>query len=112
VHSRAAAVAPRVATYVLAGERSAAAVLDALRHRRMFTAAGPGLEFWLFDAAGHVALPGDQVDESDWVPHVSAGARVHEVPLEGGRRAVYAELRDRRGALSGLSAAIWITTSQ
>jgi hypothetical protein len=112
VHSRAAAAASRVATYVMATERSETAVLDALRQRRMFTSAGPRLDFWLSEPSGRVALPGEQVEDGTWTAHTTPGASIREVLMDGGGRVLFAELKDQHGALVALSAPIWIVTSQ
>ncbi|HEV7666775.1 MAG TPA: CehA/McbA family metallohydrolase [Chloroflexota bacterium] len=115
VHSTAAAAEPRPATFVYAAGTSTAAVLDALRNRRLFASAGPPLDFWLSAADGASALAGERVTERGWTPHVSdPAATVREVSVESGERSLYAELRDPQDRLLALSAPIWITmdTSQ
>jgi hypothetical protein len=110
VHSVSAAARPKIATYVYAHERSASAVLDALRERRVFASSGPRLDFWLENHAGLV-LMGGRASGSDWTPRVDTGAVVKEVCVTGGRRAVYAERRDAHGRLEAISAPIWIDRS-
>jgi len=110
VHSVGAAAAIRCATYVFVPERSAAAVLDALRQRRVCASSDGALEFWLEDDAGCVALLGETVQAGSWQGRAQARAQVNRLDVVGGQ-CVYAELPDASGALFAVSAPIWISTS-
>ena len=88
VHSVAAARRPRIATFVYARERSTSGVLEALQARRVFTSDAARLDPWL---ANDVAR------------------QYFDTPTG---RVAYAERRDAQGVLVGLSAPIWIDTSQ
>jgi hypothetical protein len=110
VHSVSAAARPKTATYVYARERSASAVLDALRERRVFASSGPRLDFWLENDGG-VGFVGSRVSGGNWTPRVTAGAMVREVDVTGGSRALFAERRDPHGRLEAVSAPIWIDRS-
>jgi hypothetical protein len=112
VHSTSAAARRKAATYVYVRERTPAAVLDALRARRLFSSAGPRLDFWLEDGAGNVALAGSRVaSTSDWTPRVSGPGHVREVALAAGGRCLFAERRDGDQGLEAISASIWIDSS-
>jgi hypothetical protein len=110
VHSVTAAARPKAATYVYARERSAAAVLDALRQGRVFASQRARLDLWL-EGDGEVALVGSQVSKGKWTPRIVQGANVKEVAVGSSMRAVYAERRDAQGRLEAVSAPIWIDTS-
>jgi hypothetical protein len=111
VHSAAAAARQKIATHVYVRERSQAGVLDALRQRRSFASDGTRLDFWLERPDGARALVGSRVGAGDWTPRLSAG-RVCQVDLDQGGRCLYVELDDAQGRVLGLSAPIWISTTQ
>jgi predicted metal-dependent phosphoesterase TrpH len=111
VHSATAAAKPRAATYVYVRERTAAAVLDGLRARRLYASAGPRLDVWLESASG-TALAGETVAAAaDWRPRARTDAPIvpelRELGVANGR-CVYAEARAADGALLAVSAPIWI----
>jgi hypothetical protein len=110
VHSVAAAARLKTATYVYARERSAAAVLDALRQRRVFASQGRRLDFWL-EREASVVLVGGRASGRNWTPRVETGALINEVHTPRGGRALYAGRRDAQGRLEAISAPIWIDTS-
>jgi hypothetical protein len=110
VHSVSAAARPKTATHVYARERSASAVLDALRERRVFASSGRRLDFWL-EGDGGVVFVGGRASEGNWTPRVGTGAVVNEIRVADGSRALYAERRDSHGRLEAISAPIWIDRS-
>jgi hypothetical protein len=110
VHSVAAAARLKAATYVYARERSAAAVLDALRKRRLFASRGERLDFWL-ERDDDIVFVGGRASARNWIPRVESGAIIKDVNTPGGGYAQYAERRDAQGRLEAVSAPIWIDTS-
>ncbi|MGI9145858.1 MAG: CehA/McbA family metallohydrolase [Chloroflexota bacterium] len=111
VHSTSAAARLKIATYVYARERSPAAVIAALRERRVFASNGPRLDLWLEDSSGNVAPVGSRVGPGDWVPRLSGQGNVREVEIATGERYVFAERRDADQRLEAISAPIWIESS-
>ena len=113
VHSVAEAARPRQTTYLYARERSAAGVLEALRHLRVTASLSSPLEFWLEEeASGATALVGSRVAEARWNARLAGTGEVESVSLADGARCVYAARRDAQGGLEAVSAPIWIETSQ
>src|SRR5437764_652 len=111
VHSRAAAAQQRPATYVYVRERSCAGVLEALAGHRLVASTGEPPELVLEHEDGAVALVGEMVAGTGWIPRASAGATVETLEIDSDRRAVYAVRRDAQGKLEGVTAPIWIDTS-
>jgi PHP domain len=111
-HSRAAAARQRPATYVYARERSGAGVLEGLRQHRVFASSGEALGLVLERDGGEVALIGEAVAGPGWAPRVPAGTTVETVDTGATQRAVFATRRTARGELEGVTAPIWIDTSQ
>jgi len=111
VHSRAAAAQQRPATYVYVRERSCAGVLEALAGHRLVASTGEPPELVLEHEDGAVALVGEMVAGTGWIPRASAGATVETLEIDSDRRAVYAVRRDAQGKLEGMTAPIWIDTS-
>jgi hypothetical protein len=110
VHSTdAARDASRAATLVYASERSASAVLEALRERRTAAGTGAPVPFWL-EQDGRTALAGQVVGEGDWRACTSDGAAVRQIETVRGR-CLYAERRTADGSLLAVSAPIWIERS-
>src|SRR5438270_7949858 len=87
VHSKAAAAAERMATWVNVRERSRDGVLEALRERRV-----------------HVSM-------HPWSAYESAPKKTVEIATPGGRPCQYEEVRDAQGRVEAVSAPIWIDTS-
>jgi PHP domain-containing protein len=110
VHAESAAASERAATYVYARERTAEAVMDGLRAKRVFASEGEPLEFWLENGRGDIALVGEHVSGDGWQPCSEPTSQVHDVTVGDGR-CMYAELRDAQGKLQAISAPIWISTS-
>jgi hypothetical protein len=111
VHSESAAGRSRAATYVFARERTADAVLDGLRQRRIFASEAARLDFWLEEADGRTALVGETVSGDGWQPRTEPAADVRTVELGSARRCLYAEIRDAQARLEAISAPIWISSS-
>ncbi len=112
VHSTAAARHAKIATHVYVRERSMMGVLEALRARQLFAAAGGRFDFWLERADGSSALAGERGNGDRWRPRFApmSGATVREIALADGC-CLYVERRDAQGVLVGTSAPIWIDTA-
>lgn len=118
VHSVSAARDPRPSTYVYVRERTASAILEALRYGRLFSSNGTRLDFWLDHTDGSTTLVGSASDARfaakgrEITPRVSFdAAMVRELAVADGRRCIYAELRSPDGRLEAISAPIRIDSS-
>jgi hypothetical protein len=113
VHSTSAAAQKKTSTYVYVRERSPVGVVEGLRQRRVFSSAGPRLDFWVEDDAGNIGLVGSRPGRSQgrWIPRVSGLAVVREIELADGGRCLFAEQRAADQRLEAISASIWIDSS-